>query len=628
MLNYAETKCMMLKLSLKNQLIVVFSAISLVVTIAGAVFSVRHTSKILDDLTLDKLKTQLEGVDYSVQVAFEEALDQQHELLNNYNPKVKKLLHFTDETFTDVIENQQTHEKLEAAVPIVLYGGVPLHKNNDIAVDLSLASGQAVSFMALRPEGLIRVATSVKRKDGSYNVHSFIPNTSPIVESLKQGKEYRGRAIVADRWYVTTYEPITQDGKVVGAFFMGQPEAFSDKIMALFKDKKLLKSGYFFIIDSAGNFVLHPTLQGKNVFEGTDFDGNKIFQQIISQKNGVLHYRWLDKGAEEPEWKTAAFHHFPKMDWFVSASVYKDEVEEAASDLKVFMIFINIISLILIILGSWVFGGRLVARLNKIGHSLDTSTQEVQMAVEQLASASADLSVSATRSATSLEETVASIEEISSMVKLNSQNAKLGADLSKEATEAAKQGESELKSLFLEIKEMGESSKKIQEITDIIDDIAFQTNLLALNASVEAARAGEQGKGFAVVAEAVRSLAQRSAQSANEISKLINLSVEQIARSSVVADRSGESFNKILTAIQKVYEINGELSVGSAEQARGVEQINRAMSQLDTASQANAAAAEQIVATGESIKSQNINVNDKVVEMKSFIEGETIKKAA
>jgi methyl-accepting chemotaxis protein len=174
----------------------------------------------------------------------------------------------------------------------------------------------------------------------------------------------------------------------------------------------------------------------------------------------------------------------------------------------------------------------------------------------------------------------------------------------------------------LEIKEMGTSSKKIREITSVIDDIAFQTNLLALNASVEAARAGEQGKGFAVVAEAVRSLAQRSAQSAQEISNLINLSVEQVERSSRAADHSGEVLSNIVSSIRKVSEINDEIAAGSREQWAGVEQINKAMSQLDQASQANAAAAEQIAATGENIKVQNNNVSGKVADLKAYLEGE------
>lgn len=610
------------KISLKLQLILTFSIISLLITGIGAGVSFRFSSKILDDLTLDNLQNQLDSVESAIHVSIKDALERQEKLVEYWSPKVRRELHIAQESYKDVIENQVTHEKKESSIPLFIYKGLPLHKNPELALQLSEQSGQAVSIMALVPDGLLRVATSVKRKDGSLSSGTFIPNESPVVKAISKGDKFSGRALVAGQWFITTYEPITENGKVVGAFFMGQPETFSPKIMSYLKSKKLLKTGYFYILDSKATLVMHPSIEGQNLHDKTDLDGNYVFRDVVSKKNGVLHYRWMNEETKSAQNKFAVFHHYPEMDWIVSASVNEDEVQEATTGLRTFMLFLNIGALILILICSWIFGDKIAKRLSTIGQSLHESTEEVQSAIEQLALASTELSESATTSAASLEETVASLEEISAMVKLNSENAKVGAELSAKAREIAQQGEAELKKLFVEIKEMGASSKKIKEITDVIDDIAFQTNLLALNASVEAARAGEQGKGFAVVAEAVRNLAQRSAQSAQEISQLINLSVEQIERSSQVADVSGEALTKIVSSIQKVSEINSDIAAGSQEQFAGVEQINKAMSHLDQSSQANAAAAEEIAATGETIKSQNNNVGNKVVELKKYIEGE------
>lgn len=149
--------------------------------------------------------------------------------------------------------------------------------------------------------------------------------------------------------------------------------------------------------------------------------------------------------------------------------------------------------------------------------------------------------------------------------------------------------------------EISQSSKKIEEIISVIDDIAFQTNLLALNAAVEAARAGEQGKGFAVVAEAVRALAQRSASSAKDISSLIKDSVSQVDRGSKIADSSGEVLSNIVSSIKKVSDLNNEIAAASSEQTTGIQQISKAMNQLDQASQSNAASAEEIAATSGEI---------------------------
>lgn len=258
----------------------------------------------------------------------------------------------------------------------------------------------------------------------------------------------------------------------------------------------------------------------------------------------------------------------------------------------------NMMILITILSGIMTFGALLwlASSISKsvgnIADNLGSAGNQVASAVEQLNEAGNSLSHSSTEAAASLEETVAALEEMSSMVQMNSDNAKQAASLSVSSREAAEVGEREIQTLIGSMTEISRSSKKIEEIISVIDDIAFQTNLLALNAAVEAARAGEQGKGFAVVAEAVRTLAQRSASSAKDITSLIKESVSQIDKGSDVADRSGTVLTNIVTSIKKVSDLNNEIAAASSEQTTGIQQISKAMNQLDQASQANAASAE------------------------------------
>jgi len=229
---------------------------------------------------------------------------------------------------------------------------------------------------------------------------------------------------------------------------------------------------------------------------------------------------------------------------------------------------------------------------------------EVLRGAEEISQGNANLSQRTEEQSSSLEETASSMEEMTSTVKQNADNAGQANQLATAARDQAEKGGSVVGNAVRAMADINDSSKKISDIISVIDEIAFQTNLLALNAAVEAARAGEQGRGFAVVATEVRSLAGRSATAAKEIKDLIQDSVRKVGDGSLLVTQSGQTLEQIVLSVKKVSDIVAEIAAASREQSSGIEQVNRAVMQMDEMTQQNAALVEQATAASQAMADQ------------------------
>ena len=257
---------------------------------------------------------------------------------------------------------------------------------------------------------------------------------------------------------------------------------------------------------------------------------------------------------------------------------------------------------------------------NMVGSLTECSTQ-IASASEQVSSSSQSLAEGSSEQATSLEETSASMEEMSSVTKQNAVNAEEAAKLVDMCSTAAVNGNSTVEEMNIAMEEINKGSKKIAEITKVIDGIAFQTNLLALNAAVEAARAGEHGKGFAVVAEEVRNLAQRSAAAAKDTTVLIDECVANADNGAKLAGKCGEALQDIVKNVKKATDLTKEINNASVEQSEGISQVNNAIQQMDQITQGNAASAEETASASEEMSAQTENLMDQVKTLSSLVGG-------
>lgn len=260
--------------------------------------------------------------------------------------------------------------------------------------------------------------------------------------------------------------------------------------------------------------------------------------------------------------------------------------------------------------------GTMEDTLTELVTRIKLSSDPISVASREIAAGNADLSQRTADQASSLKQTASGMSELTSTVRANAERARSADGLAANATGLAERGGEVVGQVVKTMDAISASSKKIVDIIDVIDDIAFQTSILALNAAVEAARAGEQGRGFAVVAGEVRGLARRSSEAAMEIKSLIGSSVQQIESGSVLAGEAGQTMQQIVQSVQRVTSILADISAASLHQSEGIEQVNQAVTHVDAVTQENAAMVHQAAAAAGALARQVHELQTAVNEFK------------
>ncbi|CAE6715879.1 MULTISPECIES: methyl-accepting chemotaxis protein [Paraburkholderia] len=411
---------------------------------------------------------------------------------------------------------------------------------------------------------------------------------------------------------------------------------------------------YYWVTTADGVNLVHPNAK----FIGTKAKGNKTTtgltdSEAYRQGMAASHIALVDVLVKrtpdaDPEPKLQGVVAIPDWDWWIGTGFFYDDIN--AAFIKLVIVLGSIAAVIFTAVGviAWTvtrsvkralggepayaahiatqiadgnlgievevgraLPGSLLYVLNDMKSKLAAVVSEIQSASHSIATGSGeiaqgnlDLSQRTEEQAASLQETAASMEQITATVKQNADNARQANGLANAATEATARGGSAVQEVVGTMKQIESESKKIAEITAVIEGIAFQTNILALNAAVEAARAGEEGRGFAVVAGEVRALAQRSAAAAKDIKSLIQASVANVSGGTRLVEVAGGRMAEIEQSIRRVTDIMGEISSASDEQSTGIEQVSRAVSQMDEVTQQNAALVEEAAAAAASLDEQ------------------------
>ncbi len=375
---------------------------------------------------------------------------------------------------------------------------------------------------------------------------------------------------------------------------------------------KIGQTGYAFIMNRDGMVVSYPD---KAKILQLSLGSTEFGKEMLQKKNGLTEYSW------EGQRKISSFQDFPAMQWTVVAAVGKNDILGAVNRMQMMFVIFGVCMAVVSLVMAVLISLRIVGPINRAIDGLGESANQVSSAAAQLSTASQSLAEGASRQSAGIEETSSSLEEMASMTKQNADNSNQANVMMGDTSRIVDEANMAMTELTKSMNDISTASEQTAKIIKTIDEIAFQTNLLALNAAVEAARAGEAGAGFAVVADEVRNLAMRAADAAKNTETLIAETVKKIKNGSDIVTRSNEAFGKVAIGAKKVGELISEIAVASQEQAQGVHQISKAVADMDTVVQHNAANAEESASAAEEMSAQAEQMKGYVGELTVLVGG-------
>ena len=518
----------------------------------------------------------------------------------------------------------------------LLAGQIELNGRDELVDHIKeLVGGVATIFM-----GDMRVATNVKKSDGSRAVGTKLAAGPAYDAIFKRGESYRGKADILGQSYFTAYDPIkSPDGATIGILFVGVLEAETHAAIAEIGRYALAAS--FLITLAIGSAILFLSrwmfsplvklraamakISKGDLNEPTPYTDR--LDDIGEMARAVQVFRTNTIENERVEREAAENRAAAESERELAKAERARAAEELASALQALADGLERLS-----------RGDLTVRLDdgfsrryakirddfngaaeKLRETLRAvvaSASAIQSNTREISDASNSLSERTEQQAAGLEETAAALDEITATVKKSAEGAKHASQVVANADDDAKKGAVVVKQAVEAMNAISKSSEQIGQIIGVIDEIAFQTNLLALNAGVEAARAGDAGKGFAVVASEVRALAQRSAEAAKEIKNLISTSAAQVGSGVKLVAETGQALGRILAQVSEINRVVAEIAAGAQEQASGLQQVNTAINQMDQSTQQNATMVEESTTVGHSLSKETSRLANLIGQFK------------